>query len=72
MLSKLYEAKTFYSRVNHPRNEWLFDKEWGVDVAVSSPRVICGLIEKDLGTRTTAYGLLADFINAVSWFTQDI
>jgi len=30
------------------------------------------LIEKDLGTRTTAYGLLADFINAVSGFTQDI
>ena len=49
MLAKLYDAKAVYARVNHPRNEWLFDKEWGVDVAVSSPQVLYGLIEKDLG-----------------------
>jgi trk system potassium uptake protein len=49
MLAKLYDAKAIYGRVNHPRNEWLFDKEWGVDVAVSSPQVIYGLIEKDVG-----------------------
>jgi len=24
-------------RVNHPKNEWLFDAGWGVDVAVSTP-----------------------------------
>ena len=49
MLAKLYDAKAVYGRVNHPRNEWLFDKEWGVDVAVSSPHVLYGLIEKDVG-----------------------
>lgn len=49
MLAKLYHAKAVYARVNHPRNEWLFDKEWGVDVPVSSPQVLYGLIEKDLG-----------------------
>ena len=49
MLAKLYDAKAVYGRVNHPRNEWLFDKEWGVDVAVSSPQVMYGLIEKDVG-----------------------
>jgi len=49
MLAKLYDAKAVYARVNHPRNEWLFDKEWGVDVPVSSPQVLYGLIEKDLG-----------------------
>lgn len=49
MLAKHYEAKAVYGRVNHPRNEWLFDREWGVDVTVSSPIVMYGLIEKDLG-----------------------
>ncbi|HSK48225.1 MAG TPA: TrkA family potassium uptake protein [Coriobacteriia bacterium] len=49
MLAKLYNAKAVYARVNHPRNEWLFDKEWGVDVPISSPQVLYGLIEKDLG-----------------------
>ncbi len=49
MLSKHYDVKTVYARINHPDNEWLFDKEWGVDVAVSASSVIYGLIEKDLG-----------------------
>jgi trk system potassium uptake protein TrkA len=49
MLSKHYEAKSVYGRINHPSNEWLFDKEWGVDAAVSSPAVLYGLIEKDVG-----------------------
>lgn len=48
MLAKVYRAKKVFARVNHPRNEWLFDKEWGVDVAISSPDVLWGLIEKDL------------------------
>ncbi|HET6352038.1 MAG TPA: NAD-binding protein [Coriobacteriia bacterium] len=50
MLAKvLSETTKVYARVNHPRNQWLFDKEWGVDVAVSSPAVLYGLIGKDLG-----------------------
>lgn len=49
MLARIYNAQSVYGRVNHPRNEWLFDKEWGVDVAMSSPAVLYGLIEKDLG-----------------------
>ncbi|TLM98490.1 MAG: TrkA family potassium uptake protein [Actinobacteria bacterium] len=50
MLSKhIYHAAKVYGRVNHPENEWLFDSEWGVDVAVSSPAVLFGLIEKDVG-----------------------
>ncbi|MBV9353274.1 MAG: TrkA family potassium uptake protein, partial [Mycobacterium sp.] len=28
------------ARVNDPRNEWLFDDAWGVDVAVSTPRML--------------------------------
>lgn len=45
-------AKTEFSvprtvaRVNHPRNEWLFTDQWGVDVAVSTPRVMSALVEE--------------------------
>lgn len=34
------------SRVNNPRNEWLFDDSWGVDVAVSTPRLLTALVEE--------------------------
>ncbi len=34
------------ARVNHPGNEWLFDEQWGVDVAVSTPRMMCALVEE--------------------------
>src|ERR1700761_4226599 len=34
------------ARVNDPRNEWLFDDSWGVDVAVSTPRMLASLVEE--------------------------
>src|SRR3984893_3781452 len=34
------------ARVNDPRNEWLFTDAWGVDVAVSTPRMLASLIEE--------------------------
>jgi trk system potassium uptake protein TrkA len=34
------------ARVNNPRNEWLFDTSWGVDVAVSTPRLMTALVEE--------------------------
>ena len=34
------------ARVNNPRNEWMFDESWGVDVAVSTPRIMTALIEE--------------------------
>jgi trk system potassium uptake protein TrkA len=34
------------ARVNHPKNEWLFNEVWGVDVAVSTPRLMCALVEE--------------------------
>lgn len=45
-------AKTEYgvprvvARVNHPKNEWLFDESWGVDVAVSTPQMLTALVEE--------------------------
>jgi len=34
------------ARINHPNNEWLFTDQWGVDVAVSTPRIMSALIEE--------------------------
>jgi trk system potassium uptake protein TrkA len=34
------------ARVNDPRNEWLFSEAWGVDVAVSTPRMLASLVEE--------------------------
>jgi trk system potassium uptake protein len=34
------------ARVNHPKNEWMFDEMWGVDVAVSTPRMLSALVEE--------------------------
>ncbi|MBO3129561.1 potassium channel family protein [Dermatophilus congolensis] len=34
------------ARINNPKNEWLFDESWGVDVAVSTPRLITALVEE--------------------------
>ena len=45
-------AKTEYgvprtvARVNNPKNEWMFDEAWGVDVAVSTPRLMTALVEE--------------------------
>jgi trk system potassium uptake protein TrkA len=34
------------ARVNHPKNEWLFNENWGVDLAVSTPHLITALVEE--------------------------
>jgi trk system potassium uptake protein len=34
------------ARVNHPNNEWLFTEAWGVDVSVSTPRLMSALVEE--------------------------
>ncbi len=45
-------AKTEYGvprtvgRVNNPKNEWMFGEAWGVDVAVSTPRLMTALVEE--------------------------
>jgi len=45
-------AKTEYAvprtvaRVNHPSNEWMFNEAWGVDVLVSTPRLMSALVEE--------------------------
>jgi trk system potassium uptake protein TrkA len=34
------------ARVNHPKNEWLFTGQWGVDQAVSPPHILTALVEE--------------------------
>jgi trk system potassium uptake protein TrkA len=34
------------ARVNHPKNEWLFNEQWGVDAAVSPPHILTAMVEE--------------------------
>lgn len=34
------------ARVNNPKNEWMFDEAWGVDVLVSTPRIMTAMVEE--------------------------
>ncbi len=39
------------ARVNRAENEWLFTEQWGVDVAVSKPRLMAALVEEAVTRR---------------------
>ncbi|MBD0675735.1 potassium channel family protein [Kitasatospora sp. NPDC091335] len=41
-----YAVPRVVARVNNPKNEWLFNESWGVDVAVSTPRLMSALVEE--------------------------
>ncbi len=41
-----FAVRRVVARVNDPRNEWLFDDNWGVDVAVSTPRILAAMVEE--------------------------
>jgi trk system potassium uptake protein len=36
--------------VNHPKNEWLFTDQWGVDVPMSPPHILTSLVEEAVTT----------------------
>lgn len=38
------------ARVNHPKNEWLFTEQWGVDQAVSPPHILTAMVEEAVTT----------------------
>ncbi|MDH4139790.1 MAG: NAD-binding protein [Coriobacteriia bacterium] len=44
-----YGARLTIARVNDPRNEWLFDESFGVDIAVSNTRIIARLLTEEVG-----------------------
>lgn len=55
------------ARINHPANEWLFNEAWGVDVAVSTPRVLASLVEEavEVGDVVRLFGIREGQANLV-------
>lgn len=40
------------ARVNHPKNRWLFNETWGVDLSVSTPHLITAMVEEAVSVGT--------------------
>jgi trk system potassium uptake protein TrkA len=62
LVKTTHHVPMVFARTNHPKNEWMFTKKWGVDVAVSTAQVIYSLIEKEvsLGDVITLMALSAE------------
>ncbi|GLZ34082.1 potassium transporter TrkA [Lentzea sp. NBRC 105346] len=43
-----FAVRRVVARVNDPANEWLFTESWGVDVAVSTPRLLAAMVEESV------------------------
>jgi trk system potassium uptake protein TrkA len=54
-----FSVRRVVARINHPANEWLFNEAWGVDVAVSTPRVLAALVEEavEVGDVVRLFGI---------------
>jgi trk system potassium uptake protein TrkA len=59
-----YFVPLVFARTNHPKNEWMFTRTWGVDVAISTASVIYSLIEKEVS--------LGDVISLMRLSTEDM
>ena len=47
MLAKTeFLVRRVVARINDPGNQWLFTPEWGVDVAVSTPRTLAAIVDR--------------------------
>jgi trk system potassium uptake protein TrkA len=40
------------ARVNNPKNHWMFNEMWGVDVSVSTPHLLTALVEEAVSVGT--------------------
>ena len=41
-----FGAPRVIARVNNPKNHWMFNEMWGIDVAVSTPHLITSLVQE--------------------------
>ena len=48
------------ARVNHPKNEWMFTENWGVDQFVSTPQLITSLVEEAVNACVEWAGMTPD------------
>jgi trk system potassium uptake protein TrkA len=47
LLAKMeFAVPRVVARINHPKNQWLFNETWGVDVSVSTPHLLTALVEE--------------------------
>ena len=62
-----YGVPRVVARINHPKNEWMFDSSWGVDVSVSTPRMLSALVEEavSVGDLVRLFSLRAGEANLV-------
>ena len=62
-----FSVRRVVARINHPNNEWLFTEAWGVDHAVSTPRVLAALVEEavEIGDVVRLFGLREGQANLV-------
>jgi K+ transport systems, NAD-binding component len=44
-----FHVRRVIARVNNPRNQWLYTKAWGVDVAISQVHLTVKVIEEEIG-----------------------
>ena len=58
------------ARVNNPKNEWMFNEMWGVDVAVSTPHLLTALVEEAVNNGATS-GLAARSVIR-NWVREDV
>lgn len=60
-----FSVPLVFARVNHPDNEWLFTRDWGVDVAVASASLIASLVQKEISLGDVVQLLLLQAENLV-------
>ena len=59
LLSKTeFAVPRVVARLNNPKNEWLFDQAWGVDVSVSTPRIMTALVEEAVSVAVSMHALI--------------
>jgi trk system potassium uptake protein TrkA len=68
-----YAVRRVVARINHPSNEWLFTEAWGVDTAVSTPRVLAALVEEavEVGDIVRLFGIREGQANLVELTLPD-
>jgi trk system potassium uptake protein TrkA len=68
-----YEVPRIIARVNNPKNRWLFNQGFGVDVEVSAPDIIATIVEEEttLGEVVTVMKLQSGDIGLVEITVPD-
>lgn len=55
-----FSVQRVIARVNDPKNMWLFNESWGVDVSVSTPHLLTALIEEAVSVGSLVHLLQFD------------